>query len=38
MSMQIHVGDYITDGSATFKVKRIGHTRLNIINEEGGNE
>lgn len=28
MSSQIHIGDYITDGSATFKVKRIGHTRL----------
>ena len=28
MSAQIHVGDYITDGTSKFKVKRIGHTRL----------
>ena len=28
MSTQIHVGDYIFDGTAKFKVKRIGHTKL----------
>lgn len=28
MSTQIHVGDYIIDGTSKFKVKRIGHTKL----------